>query len=88
VIATSTQGNSLNQDLNGVGANYNQNATWASLGALSDPTTPFAAVPEVNPTWLVLLLLAAVVGHRRFKMRPLGIAVRSCDRRAAACQVE
>ena len=88
VIATSTQGNSLNQDLNGVGANYNQNSTWASLGALSDPTTPFAAVPEVNPTWLVLLLLAAVAAHRRFKMRPVAVATQSRQRRAAACQVE
>ena len=64
VIATSTQGNSLNQDLNGVGKNYNTASTWGTLGALADPTTPIAAVPEVNPTMLVVLLALLVIASR------------------------
>ena len=69
VIATSTQGNSLNQDLNGVPKNYDGSLTWAQLGALSDPTTPISAVPEVNPAMLVVLLLAAVIAHQQWRRR-------------------
>lgn len=47
VIATATQANSLNQDLNGVGKTYNGTATWAALGAQSDPfSASGVAVPE------------------------------------------
>jgi hypothetical protein len=66
VIATSTQGNSLNQDLNGVNGGVNSAQTWAQLGALSDPTIPIAAVPELDATMCVGLLLLAVFAHRRF----------------------
>ena len=67
VIATSTQGNSLNQDLNGVGRNYNTSSTWAQLGVLSDPTQPIAVVPEVNSLLGIAGLLAAIAAHQRFK---------------------
>lgn len=69
VIATSTQGNSLNQDLNGVGANYNTSSTWGQLGALSDPTQPIAAVPEVNSILGIAGLIVAIAAHQRFKRR-------------------
>jgi hypothetical protein len=69
VIATSTQGNSLNQDLNGVGPGYNVNSTWAQLGTLSDPTQPIAAVPEVNSIVGIGGLLAAVFAHQHLKRR-------------------
>lgn len=69
VIATSTQGNSLNQDLNGVPKNYDGALTWAQLGALSDPTTPVAAVPEINPAFLVAVLAATVIVHARSRGR-------------------
>src|SRR5205814_10009896 len=49
VVATATQANSLNQDLNGVGGNYDGNATWGSLGALSDPITA-GGIPVPEPT--------------------------------------
>ena len=39
VIATATQANSLNQDLNGVGKNYDGSA-WGTRGGLSDPIMP------------------------------------------------
>jgi hypothetical protein len=71
VIATSTQGNSLNQDLNGVGANYNGNSTWGQLGALSDQHQPIGAVPELNPAMGAALLLLAVIAHRHFQQRRL-----------------
>ena len=69
VIATSTQGNSLNQDLNGVPKNYDPSLSWGALGALADPTTPISAVPEANPAMLVLLVLALAVGHRQWRQR-------------------
>jgi hypothetical protein len=69
VIATSTQGNSLNQDLNGVTGGVNSSQTWAQLGGLSDPTIPIAAVPEINVTASVALLLLAVFAHRRLVAR-------------------
>ena len=67
VIATATQANSLNQDLNGVGKNYDPSLTWSQLGVVSIPMTPggVAPVPEVNPAlWIGLLLLAATVQRR------------------------
>lgn len=67
VIATSTQGNALNQDINGVTGNVNSSATWSSLGALADATSPIAAVPEVNPAMLISLLLAAILGYTHFR---------------------
>ncbi|HEV3410172.1 MAG TPA: hypothetical protein VG095_07750 [Chthoniobacterales bacterium] len=69
VIATSTQGNSLNQDLNGVPKNYDGSSTWAQLGALSDPTTPVSAVPEVEPVMGVALLIIAVLAHAHWRRR-------------------
>ena len=69
VIATSTQGNSLNQDLNGVGKNYNTSSTWGQLGALSDPTQPIAAVPEVDSVLGIIGLVVAVCAHQHFRRR-------------------
>ena len=66
VVATSTQGNSLNQDLNGVDKNYDPNATWASLGVMADGTAPISAVPEGNFGWGVSGLIAVAIAHRRF----------------------
>lgn len=68
VIATATQANSLNQDLNGVGAGYDASLTWSQLGVLSDPMTAggLAAVPEISPTLSVGLLLLAVIAQRGF----------------------
>jgi hypothetical protein len=69
VIATSVQGNALNQDLNGVGRNYNTSSTWAQLGALSDPSQPIAAVPEVESVVGIVGLLAAMAAHHYFRRR-------------------
>ena len=80
VIATATQANSLNQDLNGVGGSYNANLTWSQLGVLSNPMTAggLAAVPEINPSVLVGLLLLAAMAHRRWAaVKRQRIAVRS-----------
>ncbi len=76
VIATSTQGNSLIQDLNGVAKNYDSNATWGTLGAQSNATSAdIIAVPELSTT--VLLLSAApfcfgMVQTRRRRFAPAG----------------
>ena len=71
VVATATQANSLNQDLNGVDKNYDGAMTWSLLGVLSDPitVTGLAAVPEVNPALWIVLLLGAVAGQRWFSSR-------------------
>lgn len=70
VISTSTQGNSLNQDLNGVGKTYDPAAVWSSLGVLTDNVTSSGVylIPEPSSAALLGLggvaLLACVV-HRR-----------------------
>jgi hypothetical protein len=69
VIATSTQGNSLNQDLMGVGANYNTNSTWSQLGVLSDGTPPISVVPEANTIIGLALLACAIGAHRVWQQR-------------------
>ena len=72
VIATATQANSLNQDLNGVAGSVNSSLTWSQLGVLSNPMTPggLAPVPEINPALWVGLLLIAVAVQRRLANRP------------------
>jgi hypothetical protein len=70
VIATATQANSLNQDLNGVGKNYDGSAIWSTLGVLSDGMTPAGAVvPEASLVLCVTppLLLALVHDYFRRK---------------------
>ena len=71
VIATATQANSLNQDLNGVAGNVNSSLTWSQLGVLSNPMTAsgISMVPEVNPALWIVLLLGAVAGQRWFSNR-------------------
>lgn len=71
VIATATQANSLNQDLNGVAGSVNSSLTWSQLGVLSNPMTAsgLAAVPEINPALWVGALLAAVGLQRWFSQR-------------------
>ncbi|MEY2526961.1 MAG: hypothetical protein QOE73_1732, partial [Verrucomicrobiota bacterium] len=48
VIATATQANSLNQDLNGVGKNYDGALSWSALGVVSNPISP-AGLPVPEP---------------------------------------
>lgn len=71
VIATATQANSLNQDLNGVDKNYDGSATWSTLGVLSEQMTAsgIAAVPEINPAAWIALLAAGLIGDRLFRSR-------------------
>lgn len=71
VIATATQANSLNQDLNGVAGSVNSSLTWSQLGVLSNPITPagMAPVPEVNGAVWIFLLLGAVAAQRWFVNR-------------------
>lgn len=67
VLATSTQSNSLNQDLGGVNGGINSNSTWTQLGGFSQTVTVSGTVvPE--PSSLLLgasaLLLAALRRRR------------------------
>jgi hypothetical protein len=66
VAATSTQGNALNQDLNGVGSGYDPNATWGTLGVVSDPMTARGVpVPEPNTALFSALIVAAASARVR-----------------------
>jgi len=61
VEGTSTQANSLNEDLNGVPKNYDGTLTWQQLGAYSDPVA--ASAPEPGVCALAGLGLAALGGR-------------------------
>src|SRR5437016_4421676 len=71
VVATATQANSLNQDLNGVGGSYDPNATWSTLGVISDPLTAGGdiVVPESNSALGSGLVLAGAIAHRTLRRR-------------------
>jgi hypothetical protein len=67
ITATSTQANSLNQDLGGVLGGVNSSTAWADLGgftAIMDASGTPAPVPEPGPLALAGLLTLAA-GHRR-----------------------
>jgi hypothetical protein len=66
VIATATQANSLNQDLNGVGKNYDGTATWSSLGTVTYPMNSSGVifVPETNSTGLFILGISFLLGYQ------------------------
>lgn len=77
VLATSTQGNSLNQDLNGVPKTYDANATWAALGATSNTISSAGVYAVPEPGAATLLLSASVCGlfgtrTRKRWVRPVG----------------
>lgn len=56
VVATSTQDNSLNQDLGGLPKDFDGTSTWENLGGFTPPYTP---VPEPSGS---LLLLGSLAG--------------------------
>lgn len=74
VLATSTQANSLNQDIGGIPKNYNSASTYTQLGAISpqlgtNGTVPVTVTPEPATTAQLLLALAILVptAARRLK---------------------
>ena len=70
VVATATQANSLNQDLNGVGGTYDPNATWSTLGVISDPITLAGnppPIPEPNTALLATIVIAFAIAHATFR---------------------
>ena len=66
VMATATQANSLNQDLNGVKGSVNSPVTWADLGVASTPITATGQLPEPSTA---LLALVGVAGLRVLRRR-------------------
>jgi hypothetical protein len=74
VIATATQANSLNQDLNGVGKTYDPSATWSTLGAVSYPTSAAGVIiiPEPGTAALLALGLCGLVAAKRLRVRTRG----------------
>ena len=70
VVATATQANSLNQDLNGVGGSYDPNATWSTLGVISDPITAGGIpIPEPSTALASAIFAAVAVVHRNFRRK-------------------
>jgi hypothetical protein len=67
VVATATQANSLNQDLNGVGGSYDGNATWSTLGVISDPITAGGIpVPEPSAALISAIVVGFAMVHSKF----------------------
>jgi hypothetical protein len=69
IAFTSTQANSLNQDLFGTTGNTNSALTWAQLGAITGPANAWGVVPE-PATYAqvgIFLLVAGLVVYRRRK---------------------
>jgi hypothetical protein len=77
VMATATQANSLNQDLNGVGQNYDGSLTWSQLGALADPLSVSGVpVPENASLWAVIgVALVAIVTRSRIRSKTTRVPV-------------
>ena len=71
VVATATQANSLNQDLNGVAGSVNSSLTWSQLGVQSNLMTPagIAVVPEMDSALGIVGLLVVVIAHHHFRRR-------------------
>lgn len=69
IAFTSTQANSLNQDLFGVAGSTSSTLTWAELGAITGPANAFGVVPEPATYAQVgmFLLAAGLVAYRRRK---------------------
>ena len=75
VVATSTQGNSLNQDLNGVPKTYDPASGWAALGANSNTISSSGVYAVPEPGTGALLLSAAACGAIRSRPRKRRAAV-------------
>lgn len=67
IAATSQQANSLNQDLNGIGATYNASSTWTQLGGFTNTmnATGVASVPEPSATLIGCLGASLILLRRR-----------------------
>jgi hypothetical protein len=65
IAATSTQPNSLNEDLNGPPKTYSGTSTWSQLGAASVPYSANGVVPEPTSLLLSLSGLALITLCRR-----------------------
>lgn len=96
VIATSTQMNSLNQDLGGINdkdPSYDPTRTWAALGALTNTGLWTGAAPPTDvdtpepATWATLAGGAAMLALARIR-RSGGLGSRSRSRRAERRQRE
>ena len=71
VGATSSQANSINEDINGVPKTFDGTQTWQQLGASSDPFA--ASVPEAGTCALAGLGLAALGGRALLGRRRSGV---------------
>jgi hypothetical protein len=66
VLATSQQGNAINQDVNGASVNSNSTTTWTQLGVVTTPTSMSSvAIPEPSTLALIALPLLGFVRVRR-----------------------
>lgn len=68
VVATSTQGNSLNQDLGGVNGGINSTTSWEALGGFSPNISAGGQIiPEASSTVLITIGGLLACSYRRRK---------------------
>lgn len=60
VLATATQDNSFNQDINGLPKTFDASQTWSSLGVLSDPLPANGVLAVPEPGAFGLLFIAGL----------------------------
>lgn len=66
VLATSQQGNAINQDVNGANVPVNSTTTWRDLGVTTTPTSVASvAIPEPSTLALMLLPLLGLIRVRK-----------------------
>ena len=68
IAFTSTQDNSLNQDLFGTTGNTTSTLTWAQLGAISGPANAYGIVPEPS-TYAQMAAMLGVAGLAWWRRR-------------------
>lgn len=73
IAFTSTQDNSLNQDLFGTTGNTTSTLTWAQLGAITGPANAYGIVPEPS-TYAQMAALLGMAGWSWWRRRRLGAA--------------
>lgn len=69
VVATSTQANSMNSDLNGLPLNFDGSASWVALNATTQTYTASSVVPVPEPGGSALVLVGGMLVYLTVRCR-------------------